>query len=240
MNRIKISTFTMLVVLITLSGCSTKKHVDDSSPIKVVKTVVTAYQNKEEKIVRACYNKPSNKECLEQEILFESQFFEVVAGKDIYIIDAEKLIEIGSYTYVGISYDFILKNGISVPYYEYFLTVKEGKKYKIVASEDYPADIREQIKNDQEKIQSSNLFQVCKERENKFNKIDDKYMANVYKDWITLSKTSKRPEINHYFIFILIMAGIELGSLMLWSMFRPSSYKKRSKAKGKRKIKQKH
>ena len=130
----------VLCAVFLLTGCSTK--VSHKTPEAVVKSLISAYQNQDEKAVKKCFGFDPDKKtdsAVKKEINYNMKYFEAQAAKDVKFEKADILgsFEKRDLVYVWYNYEVELKKETQeVPALAFYFVQEKDKDYFVVPAKD--------------------------------------------------------------------------------------------------------
>lgn len=201
-----------------------------NTPENIAQSAVYAYQYRDDNILSVCYAENKKSLYKNAEIQFEKSFFSIVHAKNIKIMGTELIFDEGVYAYVGVYFEFIMKKGSSIPYYECFVTKRISKGYyQVMTRDDYPAAIQKHIDEQEDIMDDMKLYQAYEKAEKSYAKKNPGYADYIYAQLISAEKNSLNEMKNNLRLLgiIFFMAIVELLILAVYS----SSMKKARKIK---------
>ena len=129
-KEIRFALFAVLLVFLAGgTGCGIKQK----TPEEVVTSLIESYAAGKEKKVKQCYpNGAGDEESLQKEITATLAYFESGKAKEVKVQECAPLEETEDYTYVYVTYYFVLEDGQEYPCVDTYMVRKDGKKYYII------------------------------------------------------------------------------------------------------------
>lgn len=149
----------VLIVFLALIFGFRSCGVSHKSPEGVVRSLIKAYANGNQKKIKDCYGaKKDTEESLQKEIDATIRYFDAHNLKDVEIKECDVLSENDKYTYVYVTYDMQLENSQSYPCISTYMTDKEDGRYYILSSSKVTDDMRKQAASDYAKFMTTNTY----------------------------------------------------------------------------------
>lgn len=212
-----------------------------TSPSQTARMVVKAYQNQDMIALETCYGKDIETLRKDREITFERKFYLAVGAKKIEIVDAEQLLQISDYAYVGVFFDFVKKSGEKIPYYDYFIvyTANDGS-CKIMTVKDVPREVYDYFEENSGKASETELHESYLQREKEYIMAYPKSSDQIYGAFKSLINNIPHDmEKNIRFISIIFLIAImQLWILLIWVYKERVNNRSEIKHKEKKKIRE--
>lgn len=145
----------LLLLIFGLKGCG----VSHKSPEGVVKSLIKAYGDGNEKKIKQCYGaQKDTEEALQKEIDATIKYFKAHNTKKIEIQECDVLSENEKYTYVYVNYCLELDNDQAYPCISTYMTNKENGKYYVLPPSKITDEMRQQAASDYVKFMTTNTY----------------------------------------------------------------------------------
>lgn len=145
----------LLLLIFGLKGCG----VSHKSPEGVVKSLIKAYGDGNEKRIKDCYGaKKDTEEALQKEIDATIKYFKAHNTKKVEIQECDVLSESEKYTYVYVNYYLELDNNQAYPCISTYMTNKEDGKFYVLPPSKITDEMRKQAASDYVKFMTTNTY----------------------------------------------------------------------------------
>lgn len=145
----------LLLLIFGLKGCG----VSHKSPEGVVKSLIKAYGDGNEKRIKDCYGaKKDTEEALQKEIDATIKYFKAHNTKKVEIQECDVLSESEKYTYVYVNYYLELDNDQAYPCISTYMTNKEDGKFYVLPPSKITDEMRKQAASDYVKFMTTNTY----------------------------------------------------------------------------------
>lgn len=151
-----------------------------NSPGELVEAVVRGYQSQNNTLLEACYGKSRKQLRGDMEINFQKKFYLSVDAKAVNINKTEELFSMGNYYCMGVSFDFLLKDRKSLPYYEYYFVHKTGGTYKVLTKLECPRALLDAFEEKKDNMQESALYREYEKQTVKFTSGNPASAEQIY------------------------------------------------------------
>ena len=137
----------IMISILLLGGCGTK--VSHKSPESAVKSLISAYQNQDEKAVKKCFGVNPDKKCakeIKKEIDYNMNYFKAHEAKKVEFKKAKSLGKFDKYELVYVWYDYKVKKQketLEVPAMSFYYVKQKDKKYYVVPAKDVNEEMSE-------------------------------------------------------------------------------------------------
>lgn len=158
MKKIQKYFYTMIVALLVLgmTGCGGVSH---GTATGVVKSLIEAYSEGKEKVVKDCYGKKDNADVtLQNEIEATIKYMQAHGTKKIKIVDTGTLSGNDSYTYVYITYNLVLEDEQEYPCVATYMVSKVDRKYYIVPATEVTAEMSAKAIEDYQEFMTMDAY----------------------------------------------------------------------------------
>lgn len=145
----------VVVIFSSLSGCS----VSHGSAQKVVKSLLRAYGDGKEKLVKDCYGqKKETEEELQTQIDAMFAFMQAHEATDIEVQECDVISSNGNTFYVYAIYGLVVDKDSVYPCLSTYMVRKEGKNYRILAPSEITQEMKTASVTDFEKFTSTDSY----------------------------------------------------------------------------------
>lgn len=152
----------IMISILLLGGCGTK--VSHKSPESAVKSLISAYQNQDEKAVKKCFGVNPDKKCakeIKKEIDYNMNYFKAHEAKKVEFKKAKSLGKFDKYELVYVWYDYKVKKQketLEVPAMSFYYVKQKDKKYYVVPAKDVNEEMSENSRKQYSKFMKDDAY----------------------------------------------------------------------------------
>ena len=167
----------IVLLFVSLAGC----RVSYSSPKGVVKSLINAYEDDNQRRIKACYGqKKEATEDLRELIDSQTAYLKAHNMKGIKIKDCDTLFEEGNTAYVYIIYDLELNEDMDdYPCLSTYITQKKGRRYAVLSPSEITDNLSEVAEVSFRKFMTTDIYRDYMRDYNTFVKKNPGYETRI-------------------------------------------------------------
>ena len=166
----------IVVIFSSLAGCS----VSHGSPKKVVKSLLKAYGDGKENLVKDCYGqKKDTEESLQRQINATFSFLSAHDTQDIEVMACDELSSSGNTYCVYAIYGLVIDKDNTYPCLGTYMVQKDGGSYRILAPSEVTTSMQKTAANDFKKFMSTDTYKQYMVDYNTFIKKNPGYEERI-------------------------------------------------------------
>lgn len=152
----------IMIFILLLGGCGTE--VSHKSPESAVKSLISAYQNQDQKAVKKCFGVNPDKKCAEEikkEIDYNMNYFKAHEAKKVEFKKAKSLGKFDKYELVYVWYNYQVKKQketLEVPAMSFYYVKQKDKKYYVVPAKDVNEEMSENSRKQYSEFMKDDVY----------------------------------------------------------------------------------
>ncbi len=178
-----------------MTGCG---KVSTKSPEAVVKSMLQAYQEKDQDSILKCMGLDPDKKCeeaVQDEINYNMKLFQAHKAENISVEKSDVLGEKKKNRLVYTWFYYEIKDKketIKVPSMAFYFVKEEDKKYYVVPAKDVTDEMSEYSRTEYEKFKESQDYKEYKKSYKEFIRENPKYETNLEINYQELTETKEK------------------------------------------------
>lgn len=181
-----------MISMLLLGGCGTK--VSHKSPEAVVKSLISAYQDENQKAVKKCFGLNPDKKCAEEiksEINYHMNYFKAHEAEKIDLKKAKSLGKFDKYELVYVRYNYKVKKQketLEVPAMSFYYVKEKDKKYYVVPAKDVNEEMGENSRKKYSEFMKGDVYQEYDKAYQTFIRKNPKYENSLQNKFQEITK----------------------------------------------------
>lgn len=181
-----------MIFMLLLGGCGTK--VSHKSPEAVVKSLISAYQDQNQKAVKKCFGLNPDKECAEEiksEINYNMNYFKAHEAEKIDLKKAKSLGKFDKYELIYVWYNYRVKQKketLEVPAISFYYVKEKDKKYYVVPAKDVNQEMSENSRKKYSEFMKGDVYQAYDKEYQTFIRKNPKYENSLQNKFQEITK----------------------------------------------------
>lgn len=181
-----------MISMLLLGGCGTK--VSHKSPKAVVKSLISAYQDQDQKAVKKCFGLNPDKKCAEEiksEINYNMNYFKAHEAEKIDLKKVKSLGKFDKYELVYVWYNYKVKKQketLEVPAMSFYYVKEKDKKYYVVPAKDVNEEMGENSRKKYSEFMKGDVYQEYDKAYQTFIRKNPKYENSLQNKFQEITK----------------------------------------------------
>ena len=182
----------IMISILLLGGCGTK--VSHKSPEAAVKSLISAYQNQDNKAVKKCFGLDPDKKCAEEitkEISYNMNYFKAHEAEKVEFEKAKSLGKYDKYELVYVWYNYKVKKQketLEVPAMSFYYIKKKDKKYYVVPAKDVTEDMSKNSREQYTEFMKDDVYKDYDKAYQDFIRKNPKYENSLQNKFQEITK----------------------------------------------------
>lgn len=182
----------IMIFILLLGGCGTK--VSHKSPESAVKSLISAYQNQDQKAVKKCFGVNPDKKCAEEikkEIDYNMNYFKAHEAKKVEFKKAKSLGKFDKYELVYVWYNYQVKKQkgtLEVPAMSFYYVKQKDKKYYVVPAKDVNEEMSENSRKEYSEFTKDDVYKEYDKAYQTFIRKNPKYENSLQNKFQEITK----------------------------------------------------
>ncbi len=184
----------IMISVLLLGGCGTK--VSHKSPEAVVKSLISAYQNKNQKAVKKCFGLNPDKKCakeIKKEIDYNMNYFKAHEAEKVEFKKAKSLgkFDKDKYELVYVWYNYKVKKQketLEVPAMSFYYVKQKDRKYYVVPAKDVNEEMSENSRKQYSEFMKGGIYQDYDKAYQTFIRKNPKYENSLQNKFQEITK----------------------------------------------------
>lgn len=182
----------IMISMLLLGGCGTK--VSHKSPKAVVKSLISAYQDQDQKAVKKCFGLNPDKKCAEEiksEINYNMNYFKAHEAEKIDLKKVKSLGKFDKYELVYVWYNYKVKKQketLEVPAMSFYYVKEKDKKYYVVPAKDVNEEMGENSRKKYSEFMKGDVYQEYDKAYQTFIRKNPKYENSLQNKFQEITK----------------------------------------------------
>ena len=182
----------IMIFILLLGGCGTK--VSHKSPESAVKSLISAYQNQDQKAVKKCFGVNPDKKCAEEikkETDYNMNYFKAHEAKKVEFKKAKSLGKFDKYELVYVWYNYQVKKQketLEVPAMSFYYVKQKDKKYYVVPAKDVNEEMSENSRKEYSEFTKDDVYKEYDKAYQTFIRKNPKYENSLQNKFQEITK----------------------------------------------------
>lgn len=182
----------VMMFILLMGGCGTK--VRYKSPEAVVKSLISAYQNQDQKAVKKCFGLDPDKKCakeIKKEIDYNMNYFKAHEAEKVEFKKAKSLGKFEKKELVYVWYDYKVKKQketLEVPAMSFYYVKQKDKKYYVVPAKDVNEKMSENSRKKYSEFMKGDVYQEYDKAYQTFIRKNPKYENSLQNKFQEITK----------------------------------------------------
>lgn len=182
----------VMMFILLMGGCGTK--VSYKSPEAVVKSLISAYQNQNQKAVKKCFGLDPDKKCakeIKKEIDYNMNYFKAHEAEKVEFKKAKSLGKFEKKELVYVWYDYKVKKQketLEVPAMSFYYVKQKDKKYYVVPAKDVNEKMSENSRKKYSEFMKGDVYQEYDKAYQTFIRKNPKYENSLQNKFQEITK----------------------------------------------------